>query len=251
MKMNKQKSQIIAGVCFKRVEPLRRFATFARVNAPVSTEMKHTLIAVAVFLIVVMGCSTPVALQPTNTPQPTATPIPGWEKLTGKDIEIWLPESYEGGDPSSEDIDTIFEKAKALGPNFEQMAQAIKNNPSMFVFWAFDSNIGESGAMTNVGIATERVLSSMTLDTYMEVMIKQLPNQIQVVNQEKITLDDYDEARRMMMEITVSNIIAKQVMYVLREGNKVWLINFTTGKSEFDQRLTTFEQAVNTFKIIP
>jgi len=181
--------------------------------------------------------------------QPTATPIPGWKKFEGGGAELWLPASYEGGD-ISEDLDVLVERLRALGPDFEQMAQMIEQNPSAFVILAFDSEVGDSGVLTNVSVAIEGVLSVVTLDSYLDAVIKQLPSQYRVVERVIVSLDHY-QAGRIALEFTVMGVRGKQVTYVIKSGNTVWAVIYGTGADEFDQRLPTFERSIRTFAIQP
>lgn len=196
--------------------------------------------------------STPVPPTATPTPvppTPTPTPIPGWEKFEARGIEMWLPESYEGGDPG-QDLDVIVEKLRTLGPDFVQMAQMIEQNPSAFALWAFDSDVGDSGFLTNVNVVTERVLSAMTVETYSDMMVRQLPSQFRVVERGIVSLDHY-QAERVLVETSIMGVEIKQVMYVIKEGNAIWIVNFSTGADEFERRLPAFEQSMRTFKIQP
>ena len=103
--------------------------------------------------------------RPTDTPVPTATPtaLAGWTKFEGSGIEMWLPDSFEGGDLEN-DLGVLVDKLKALGPEFESVAATIEANPAAFVLWAFDSDLGSSGYLTNVNVIQEQVVSAVTLD---------------------------------------------------------------------------------------
>ncbi len=186
---------------------------------------------------------------PTVTLTPTATPMPGWEKFEGGGVELWLPESYEGGD-LSEDVEVIVERLRSFGPDFEQMAQSIEQNPSMYVMWAFDSEVGESGFLTNVNVGKERILSAMTIDTYLDAALGQFPALLQVTERDIVTLTDH-EAGRLVIEFEIHGVAVKEVLYAIKEGTTMWLITFATGAGEFDQRLPVFEQSALTFAIQP
>ena len=157
-----------------------------------------------------LGCGQVATLQPTvtpqpaATPQPTATPIPGWAKFEGGGVEIWLPESYKGGD-LEQDVAVIVAELENLGPDFEQMAKMIEQDPSMYVIWAFDSQVGDSGLLTNVAVTTEKVLSAITIDTYLDAALKQFPAQFQVVERDIVSLADH-QAGRLVIEFTISGV---------------------------------------------
>lgn len=212
-------------------------------------ERNCMLLVCLISLSTVLGCGQDRVLSPPATSEPTATPIPGWEKFEGGGVELWVPESYEGAS-IDEDIDVIVEKLRAFGPDFEQMAQTIEQNPSMYVIWAFDSEIGDSGFLTNVAVTTEKVLSAMTLDTYLDAALKQLPAAFQVVERDIVALDDH-RAGRLVIEFTVSGVVGKEVMYAIKDDNAMWVVTYATGAEEFDQRLPFFEQSALTFAIQP
>jgi hypothetical protein len=196
------------------------------------------------------GCGQSAMSESTATIQPTATPIPGWEKYEVDNVEIWLPESFEGGN-LNEDIDMIVEKLRSFGPDFEHMAQLIEQNPTMIIVWAFDSEVGDSGIITTVNITTEKVISAMTVNTYLDAVINQLPVQFQVQESGIVSLGDYQETGRLVVELEVPGAFIRELMYVVKNGNTMWNITFATGAEEYNNRLPVFEQIALTFKVQP
>jgi hypothetical protein len=186
--------------------------------------------------------------EPTDTPEPTVAAIEGWERFEGGGAELWLPASYVGGDESQ--LDAIIETLRSLGPEFEQMAQMLEQSPSAFALWAFDSKVGDTGFLTNVNVVTERVPSDVTLETYLELFTRQLPGQFRVVAQGIVPLDTY-EAARYLLEFTLQGVQGEQVMYLIKSGNTMWAVTYSTGAGEFDRRLPIFEQSIRTFKLKP
>ena len=211
-----------------------------------------------IILIVLTACgasqvllnetATPV---PTSTPLPTSTPtpIPGFAKFEAENIEIWLPDSFSGGDLEN-DLDVIVNRIKSLGPQYEQMAEQIKANPSAFVLWAFDSNIGSSGGLTNVNIGHEQVISAMTEEMYVEAIKRQLPSSFIVSDPKEVKLGPYD-ALQLIIQFNQSGISAKELYYVIKNNDIIWGITYSTGADEFNDRLPVFEQSAQTFYIHP
>lgn len=173
--------------------------------------------------------------------------MPGWEKFEGGGVELWLPESYEGGD-LSQDVELIVENLRRQGPDFEQMAKVIEQNPSMYVLWAVDLEVGDSGFLTNVAVTTEKVLSALTLEAYIDAAVKQFPEQLRLIERDAVSLGSY-QSGRLILEFTISGVVVKQVLYVIKEGNTVWVMTFATGLEEFDQRLPSFERIARTFTV--
>ena len=204
-------------------------------------------------LMITLACALSSSILPSSSPEtlPTIesipTSIPGWEKFEAKGVELWLPESYDGGNVS-EDLNTVVEKIKALGPEFENMAAVIEQNPDMFAIWAFDSKIGASGSLTSAAITFEKVLSVISIDTYLDAAQNQLPASFVVTDRQILKLNDYD-AGRLMIEFSISGINGKELMYAIKNGNVVWVITYGTSADEFDQRLPVFEKSAITFNV--
>ena len=114
----------------------------------------------------VIGCKQPQTSQQTSSPLVgTQTTIPGWKKFEGRGAQLQLPESYNGGD-LSQNLDVVVQKLESLGPYYQQVAQSLKQNPSAFALWAFDSKATKSGFLSNAAILTEPVGPTVTTDTY-------------------------------------------------------------------------------------
>lgn len=204
------------------------------------------LIGVLVFFVT-LSCNALSNNQPAATLAPAPTPIEGWEKFEARGVELWLPESFEGGN-LEKDLDTIAEKLISIDPGFQQLADTIKQNPDLFVIWAFDTVIGESGGLTSATITTEKVLSVVTLDTYMDAAIKQLPTQFEVVDRDIVSLDKY-QAGRLLVDFTVPGALVKEAMFIIKDENVIWTITYGTAADEFEERLPIFERSANTFTI--
>ena len=204
-------------------------------------------------LIITLACALSPSILPASKPEtvPTIeimpTSIPGWEKFEANGVELWLPESYDGGN-LKEDLQTVVEKIKSLGPEYENMATVIEQNPDMFAVWAFDSNIGASGSLTSTAITFEKVMSVVTIDTYLDAASSQLPASFVVTDRQIVKLNGYD-AGRLVIEFSISGTDGKELMYAVKNGNTFWVLTYGTGADEFDQRLPEFEKSALTFKV--
>ncbi len=177
---------------------------------------------------------------------PTSTPIPGWNKFEGEGIEIWLPGSYVGGD-LSHDLDLILNNLRTLGPEFEAIIQLIEQNPELFLIFVTDSNVGISGSLTNVNITTEEILSTIDLDTYIDLAVNHFPSQFNILERKIVNLGDY-KAGRLLVEFQVSGIDGKELLYIIKDETTVWILTYATGKVEFAERLKEFELSALTFR---
>ncbi|TET51418.1 MAG: hypothetical protein E3J64_06915 [Anaerolineales bacterium] len=198
--------------------------------------------------LALVGAALGCGLGGTSADDPTATPIPSWKRFEGGGAELWLPESYEGGN-IAEDVETVADTLRQLGPDFEQMAQLIEQNPDMYAIWAFDMHVGDLGFLTNVNVIREQVMSATTLDAHMDAALAQLPSQFQVTDREAATLGDL-QAGRVIILFDIGGMQGAGLMYVAKDDNTMWVITYATSASEFDQRLSTFEESAGTFAIL-
>jgi len=212
---------------------------------------KNFLLVLCLLLpCLVIGCKQPETSQQQASNRFVATQtttIPGWKKFEGRGAQLQLPESYSGGD-LSQYLDVVVQKLESLGPYYQQIAQYLKQNPSAFAIWAFDSKVGKSGVLSNVALAAEPVGSTVTTDTYLDMITKQLPSEYRVVERKQVTLDRY-QAGQIVTEATISGVTAKQIMYAIKQGSNIWIVAFSTSAEEFEQRLPSFQQSINTFSV--
>ncbi|WP_299485430.1 hypothetical protein [Acaryochloris sp. IP29b_bin.137] len=188
--------------------------------------------------------------QPTNGDSGPSTPIPGWKKFAIEKAELWLPESYEGGN-IKKDVDLIIARAKQMGSDFDKMVQIIEQSRDLLLLLAFDSNIGPLGEVTNVNITAEPVLSTVSIDDFIDLTIKQLPSQFKVIDREIVSLDRY-QAGNLTWKATLNGIETRILQYIIKDRNStVWVVTYTTSADEFDQRLPSFKKSINTFYLLP
>jgi hypothetical protein len=173
--------------------------------------------------------------------------VDGWKMFKGGGAELWLPASYEGGD-LTKDLDVVVERVRSLGPDYEAIAHAMERNRSAFAIWAFDSQIGESGGLTSVTVVTERVPSSVTLESYLGLVSKKLTKDFRVVEQGMVPLDRY-QAGRVVLEAQLQGTHVRQIMYIVKNGSTIWVVNLATGADEFDVRSPAFESSVRRIRV--
>jgi hypothetical protein len=206
--------------------------------------MKKSIFILALLIsLLLVGCSP----APTATLQPTPTPIPGWVEFSAPGVSLWLPESFQGGDLAN-DLDVITQQLKTRGAEYETIVKMIEQNQSAFTIWAFDTNTGPSGALTNANVVKEQVVSAVTLDSYADAVQSQLPSDFTITERQPVKLDNYD-ALRLTLEMSEPSI--KEIIYLVKPGNTMWVVTYATGADEFAERLPTFEQSANTLRVEP
>lgn len=186
------------------------------------------------------------ASTPIPTPRPTATLQAGWKRLEGRNVSIALPESFEGGSLSGKDRELLIEQMKNLGEDFAQAVQVMEQNPDLYLLFAMDTAPTDSGVLANLNIVSEKVLSLITPKTYMEVVRKQLPEQYDIQSQEELTINGR-AAGRIITEWSKMNI--KQVLYVIKDNDTIYVATFTSSPADFDTDLPLFEQSIQSLAI--
>jgi hypothetical protein len=200
---------------------------------------------------------------PTSSPTPTATPLPshtptseptervieGWKRFEGGGMEIWLPESYTGGN-LEDNLEFVVEALKDLGSEYKDMVKMLEKKPSPYVIWAFDADVGDSQGLTNMAVASQKVPSSIAIETYMDLSENNLPKDFKIVERDIVTLGEY-RAGRMVIEISMNGTRGKELTYMIKDGNDLYVIVYATGKDEFEARLPTFEKSIRTFAVLP
>jgi hypothetical protein len=194
---------------------------------------------------IVAGCNQ-VSSQPAPTLGPAPTPIPGFTKMDGKGVALWLPDTFAGNNFTGDDREMILQRLKSLGKDFDTLVKAIENNPDMFLLWVFDSKIGDSGNLTNVNVTSEQVLSAITVDTYMDAALKQLSAQFSITSRDSLTIGA-SKGGRIIIELKQMGM--KEALYIVKAGNTMYVVTYATGAEEFDQRLPVFEQSAQTFAV--
>jgi hypothetical protein len=175
--------------------------------------------------------------EPTATPEPAGTPPAGWEKFEGGGVTLWLPESYEGGDASA---------VRALGAGFEQIADAMEQNPAPSAIWVGDSQNFGSGVMTSAAVMVATGLPSDTVEGALDTLVGGLPAGYELVEREIVTLAGH-QAGHVVIDSETYGVPIRTMLTVFGESDSEWLLTFTTAAEEFAQRRPAFEQSAPLF----
>jgi len=193
---------------------------------------------------VVAGCGETRQLNPTSS-QPSATsasPESAWKTLKGNGVALSVPETYAGGNPKT-DLDAIAQKLKQIDPDYEKRIESLKNDPSAPALLAFDMQSAESNFPTNVSVATQKVPQDLTVEEYLDAVVKQISNEAKVIDQKVVSLENY-QAGRIVTESTIGEIAISQLFYLIKDDNKFWLVIYATTSGEFQERLPNFEKSI-------
>jgi hypothetical protein len=184
-------------------------------------------------------------LTPTITPTPTETPIPGWSTIMGDGVSLWLPDSWLGGNPQ-DDLDRLLADA---APEVRQYAVVLEENRSAINLWAYDTASSGSFHLTNVNIGKETVDDAVTVDIYMDAIDRNLPENFTVIGRQLMDLLDR-QGGRIFIDVNVNGLIIREVMYIIKVGDLMWLVTFAAESDVFDAQLPIIEMSMQTMEFV-
>jgi hypothetical protein len=200
---------------------------------------------------VLQSTSTPFVIpNPTPTETPTLIPyeqrIPlGWKQFKTELVEIWLPSDFELAD-----ADKLAEDARK---RYEEMGlqELIDYNAKSKAIPVLVVTDEESGSPLYRTISTisYQPLNGESLDVFIDNELSELPSMLVLVERRKVQIGSI-EAVRLVYEMRQGNIYANDVSYIFVDGNKVWSVGYYAEITEFYQQLPSFEQSIQTFRII-
>jgi hypothetical protein len=172
-------------------------------------------------------------LYPTRTPAgPSPTPtevdyqslIPeGWVQFTNGKVEIWMPNNFEKADPGTY---LISAKDSSTDQNFQ----------------------------TNILVGMN-VAPSLDMDVYIRENVKYFPTYNSLVDmtlleKKKFSIGAY-EAMRLKIETIILKLPVEAAMYLVKEGDKFWIITCSTYYEDYHDWLPTFDKIARTFRVNP
>ncbi|NJK60831.1 MAG: hypothetical protein HC918_12095 [Oscillatoriales cyanobacterium SM2_1_8] len=180
----------------------------------------------------------------TIAPMVAQAPPVGWREVTGRGVAVQLPPSFEGGDLEGT-MPEVLQRLRLLGQDFEPTVQAIAANRELFVLYAFDRQRGKTGALTNLNIGAAKSPANLPLATIVDLNLKQLPKPFRVVSRQW-----QGQTAVLKLEAQLEPFQISQLQYFIQRNNMVYVLTYTTERSEFAAREPVFRQSAATFRAI-
>ena len=210
------------------------------------TQCIRTILICLLLLGSIIGC-TQTTPEATQTSPPMESPQAGWKNIVGEGIILSLPQSYEGGNPSTE-IDEIEEKLTGINPSYTQRIQTIKQNLTAIALVAFDSQSDSPRPLTNVNVTAQKVDQGVTIEQYLDRIANQLPSIYEIEVKEVLSIDQY-QAGRMVTTVEAEETPFKQLIYTVKNNDTFWVVIYTTTTEAFNQQLPNFEKSIQSFRL--
>ena len=180
---------------------------------------------------VIQPSATSVIL-PTITPTETVTPIPyeqlipfGWTQHQTQLMEIWMPPDFKDAAPG--------------------VVSAVAGD-SVFLNLALVSSLSKSSYPISLSVSYEP-LTANTLDEFLKVKLSNIPLDINMVENRKVTINTKD-AVRLMFEGKRNNLDVNDLLFIFQDGGTVWYVKYSAEIKEFFEQLPNFEESVKTFR---
>jgi len=218
------------------------------------------IVTSAIALVCVCGVAffvlTPTAAPAaTSTPVPTPTTVPtieGFKLFRGSGMSLMLPDSFTGGNTTT-DMDLLIENLKKLGPQYAEMVPEIERSRDAIKFLAYDlTNVVKNNGFTNSVLVTqEELFSGMTIEIYMKNTQDQLLetcNNCTFSRQMTLPINGYSGGRFDSTD-SLFNVQINQIYYIIKIKNTFWGVVFTAEGSNYETYEPLFEKSIQTFTI--
>lgn len=210
-------------------------------------------IIVIVLLLFMLGIGAVFAVLNQNGsisfPSATPTIIVGWERFESSGVAIQMPQNY-GYFSFEQNLDSVLNQMSSMGPQFKQIAEAARQNPSLFVLWLYDKNTYGSASMTSVLVTKEPLQQSATIDMYLDA-IETTYNamQFKVQSRSIVSVGRYNAGRTIVKMTVMGNIQATTLSYIILGKDSVWSVTYGGNSNDFDGSLPIFEQSIRTLEL--
>jgi hypothetical protein len=177
--------------------------------------------------------SATIAIPPTITPTATITPIPyehlipyGWTQHQTQLMEIWTPPDFKNAAPG--------------------VVSAVAGD-AVFLNLGLVSSLGKSSYPISMSVSYEP-LTANTLEEFLKVKLSNIPMDINMVENRKVSINAKD-AIRLMFEGKRDNLDVNDLLFVFQDGGTVWYVKYSAEIKEFYEQLPNFEESVKTFRV--
>lgn len=171
-----------------------------------------------------------------------------WQTMAGEGITLSLPETYRGGNPVR-DLTTLETALTDLDQGYEKRLQPIKQNLEQTALIAFDARSLTTDALTNVNVVQHPINQKTALEDYLAATVEELQATHQIEEETILTQNQASLGRIIANVTTDEGVSLKQLFYLQRQGETVWITTYTTPASEFRGRLPNFEQSIGSLEI--
>jgi hypothetical protein len=190
--------------------------------------------------------TTPNPLPAAWTPTTAApTPILGWDLYRGVDVEIWLPESFVGGDPVAR-REELLEIARAAGAGYEAIVQSLEEQPENLLFYSWEL----PQYQMVVGVTRHDAPPEISVEIYLEEWVDAVLGQVPAfgeISKGPVTIGG-ETVGRAVMDLTQQGAVTRQISYLFKEEGTVWVLGYGFPSERYTELAPVVELSVQTFR---
>jgi hypothetical protein len=181
----------------------------------------------------------------TVTPQVTIVPPGNWTMFETRGAQIWLPNSYIGGDMTDQRAKTI-QKVTKLGKYYKSIIESMKTAPKDYAMWMLDTNWDKSVIVSTV-IVNHQVLTVDTkLEKYIEDELAKLRELPTLNKNKKMTVLGY-ETRQLVFQALLGTLEFTCVDYFIKDEADFWRVDYCVAPERYYELYPMIEKSMQTF----
>ncbi len=193
------------------------------------------------------GAGRTTSIAPSATDEP-AIDMEDWITLEGDGVSLMVPPQFEGG--SVEDMLEILDSVEGfLGEDFAALIEVARNNPELYKLFAIAPELLRDGVLTNINITGSPLGMALPMETILELLPASFPDVMEIVETEVISVGDYDEVGRIILEMEMMGLSQQIVMYAFLIEEDLYAIAFTTSVDAYKELGPVFEQIAATLVV--
>jgi hypothetical protein len=187
---------------------------------------------------------------PENTASPEDTGLSGWVLFTINPLELWLPESYAGGDPHTQATQIVADlQAKGAPYDLTGLESYLRGTASYFVFYALDSRQGTPDVITEISIISGYVEPDEPLMDFIVRMEANLAGGFDMLEEQVVINPLYDIHKVTMVPKDPANLNSRAILYSVKNKDTVWVVMCITSADELGVREADFDKMIKTVRI--
>jgi len=180
----------------------------------------------------------------------TATLIPGWNIFSSETVEILLPETYQGGEPT-EYLPILIEQLKK-GDKLQRLSARnmeflLKEQPELLQFSAFALD-DKNNIICTILISKTIATSGLNLNEFIEAVTTSTAAITKVTSQKSIQLENYEAIQVTLEYPDLNNYYS--IIYFIQENDAVWMLSYSFSQDLYQSSANEIEQSAKTFNIL-
>jgi hypothetical protein len=160
-------------------------------------------------------------------------------------VELWLPAGFVGGDPAAL-LGELLEAARAAGPGFEEIVQAIEEQPESLLFCSWELEQYEMIVTVTVQEAPAEMSVEAYLGQWVQSMLQQQPAYDEV-SKGPVQIDG-EIVGRAVLDLTREGTVTRQISYLVKNGATVWVLGYLFPADRYIDLVPVVERSVQTFR---